>query len=70
MPREDARGNSFRANDAWQLAANGEATDGPIGAIAFAAGQTSADRCAPLPIELSDYVPIQKLSLWPARVAA
>jgi hypothetical protein len=34
---------------------------------------TTADAAyggGPLPIELSDYVPIQKLSLWPARVAA
>ena len=24
----------------------------------------------PLPIEMTDYVPIQKLALWPSRVAA
>lgn len=24
----------------------------------------------PLPIEMTDYVPVEKLSLWPARLAA
>lgn len=31
---------------------------------------TTADADGPLPIELSDYVPIQKLPLWPTRLAA
>ena len=30
----------------------------------------AANADGPLPIELSDYVPIEKLQLWPARVAA